>query len=271
MFAFKRLFKYVVVSFTIALLLITTATNAQAFPQESFRLTSYIDTLVVDSFGDNLPQTKTYAHLYSRDNAFKTAEMVAYKQTKFNNSFEIHMQNDRGLCFGPDVSARSQMRNGVRAVVKRDCSNTLNHFFETGQIRVNNTNSCLDTPGGNHKQGQYLQYWECNRSNAQKWAIDYSTPGSVKPRDGACYRKKNFGAISYPCDFDLPPGYNKITWTSGAWASVRFNDPNVGSSGKNENKPLNNTEQSVTFPPGVRKYTILPWNENATTRFFVSP
>jgi len=37
-------------------------------------------------------------------------------------------------------------------------------------LRSNFSNRCIDIPGGNAVDGARLQLWECNGSNAQKWA-----------------------------------------------------------------------------------------------------
>jgi hypothetical protein len=144
------------------------AKSAEAFPtNKAFRISpaDYVN-LVVDAYGDNLPKTKTFTQLYERTSTLKTSQLKAVFQPQYNNTFELRMQFDEGLCFGPDVTARNQMRDGVAAIVKRDCAKSLNHLIEGEQIRVNNTNFCLDIPRGNIKQGQKLHYWTCNRSTA---------------------------------------------------------------------------------------------------------
>jgi hypothetical protein len=190
------------------------------------------------------------------------------------------MLQDRGLCFGPDVTARSQMRNGVRAVIKRDCGNTLNHLYESVggenyQIRVNNTNFCLDIPGNSAKPGQYLNYYDCNKTLAQMFRKTFISKDPGKEvRQGSCYRKPNtFPNVQYPCTFIVDPNFRKLTWKSGAWAEIRYDIPNPTGSkygGTTANIHFNNTNNTVTLPSHVTKYDIWGWNEGQTTHFNIS-
>jgi hypothetical protein len=251
-----------------------TPASADVITNKAFRI-AHVDnqSLVVDAYGDNLPQTKTFTHFYSATGAVKTAQMTALFQPWNNNSYEIHMQNDNGLCFGPDVTSRNQLRDGVAAVVKRDCANTLNHVLEGEYLRVNNTNFCLDTPRGNVVQGQKLHYWTCNRSTAQRFKVIDPSPNGLKSIDGACYRRPNRGIITYSCDYAIPPGATSINWTGGAYATLILSRAPItqkngfDTPGKSFNRYLNPDEGTILLPAGIESYRIAPWNEGQTTRF----
>ena len=72
--------------------------------------------ITVDAFGDNLPRWKTKGHMYSSSGSYNTSELIAYFQPQFNNSFEIHAQNDRNVCFGPNVNSSKEIVNGFKLI-----------------------------------------------------------------------------------------------------------------------------------------------------------
>jgi hypothetical protein len=251
--------------------------NAEEFPKDRPFFISPVEneSLVVDSFGDDLPLYKTYSHLYNKNATFDTAQIRAKFQPENNNSFELHMQKDDNLCYGPDVTARNQMFNGIRAVIKRECKNTLNHIMEGEQIRVNNTRFCLEIKDGKLTQSQKMQYGACNGSNAQRFKLSLNRDQSVKNFNGWCYRKPDLFHYQYPCFYNMPPNAKSISWTGGEYATVTFRQPDIYESGKltkegpSTLRYLNPDEGEITIPPGTVKYDIAPWNVNSTTQFTI--
>jgi hypothetical protein len=248
------------------------------------------DSMVLDSYGDKLPSWKTKVHLYSKSGSADTSEIIGYLQPENNNSFELHMQNDRNLCIGPDVSSASSVQNGTPMVVKRDCANTLNHIHEGDQLRVNNTNFCVDIPNADFKLLKQVQYHTCNQSSAQLLKL-IQVGTNVKAELKTCYRPRNglFGADRQLCtDRNVPLGFKIIEWTGGAYATIIFytstpesssDTTEVGTGGfavshsKNNNEVtkaqyyLTNDTGEIELPQNAQTYTIKPWNDNATTRF----
>jgi hypothetical protein len=248
------------------------------------------DYLVLDSFGDKLPSWKTKVHLYSKTGSAQTSEIIGYLQPEHNNSFELHMQNDRDLCIGPDVSSASDVRNGTPMVVKRDCANTLNHVHEGDQLRVNNTNFCVDIPNGDFKVLKQIQYHTCNQSSAQLLKL-IPVGTNVKFEPKTCYRPRNgaFGSERQLCtDRNVPLGFSKIEWTGGAYATIIFytstpqsstDSTEIGTGGFSISRSttnnavtkaqyyLTNETGQIDLPQGAQTYEIKPWNDNATTLF----
>jgi hypothetical protein len=266
-------------------------TFVQLTNNQAFRIVpTKAKSMVLDSFGDKLPSWKTKVHLYSKSGSDATSELIGYLQPENNNSYELHMQNDRNLCIGPDVSSASDVRNGTPMVVKRDCANTMNHVHEGDQLRVNNTNFCVDVPNADFKLLKQIQYHTCNQSSAQLLKlIRVDTDAAVAPK--TCYRPSNglFGADRQLCtDRNVPLGFKKIEWTGGAYATIIFytstpesssDTTEVGTGGfavshsKNNNEVtkaqyyLTNDTGEIELPQNAQTYTIKPWNDNATTRF----
>ncbi len=244
--------------------------------------------LTLDSFGDNLPKWKTSVHLYSRYGSDGTSEIIPYFQPQHNNSFELHMQNDRDLCVGPDVTRAVDMRPGTMMMVKRDCANTLNHVYEYGsQLRVNNTNYCIDIPNSNLSQLVKLQYYPCNQTNAQQLKL-VKIATTIKTYPGSCYRRDRWINEVKCTTMQIPNGVNTFEYLGGAWAEVIFynTDPGkvtdtweAGSGGFVVSKSKETQQVQaykyilkdgvgiVNIPQGVQTYSVLPWSDNATTRY----
>jgi hypothetical protein len=259
--------------------------------KQAFRIVpTKADSMVLDSFGDKLPSWKTKVHLYSKSGSDNTSEIIGFLQPENNNSYELHMQNDRYLCIGPDVTSATDVQNGTPMVVKRDCANTLNHIHEVDQLRVNNTNFCVDIPNGDFKLLKQIQYHTCNQSSAQLLKlIPVKTAAKAEPK--TCYRPRNgaFGSERQLCtDRNVPLGFSKIEWTGGAYATIIFytstpesttDTLEVGTGGfaishsKSNNAVtkaqyyLTNESGEIDLPQGAQTYIIKPWNDNATTRF----
>jgi hypothetical protein len=240
------------------------------------------ESMVIDAYGDKLPNWKTPMHLFSNSGSENSSEIIPYYQPENNNSFEFHMQNDRGLCVGPDVNRPQDIKDGTPMVAKRDCANTLNHVYEGQQLRVNNSNFCVDIPYANFSMLTKIQYHQCNQTNAQLLNLIV-----VKSNDETkafyCYRKTN----DRPCENrTIPFDFNRLEWTGGAWATlilkteakVEWNDTDeisVGGYKKTFSKTtglattysidLNNNSGKIKFPPDVKTYSIRPWNEHAQT------
>jgi hypothetical protein len=237
-----------------------------------------LDTMVLDSFGDDLPKWKTSVHLYSFTGSDNTSEIIPNLQPQFNNSFELHMQSDRNLCVGPDVNRARGLRNGTPMVVKRDCANTMNHVYEGQQLRVNNTNFCVDIPNADFKLLKKIQYHTCNQSNAQLLklvALESASP----TRPGSCYRRSN---ASQPChNMPIPNGYERFTWTGGVPATLTFyiTQPDsitdtweIGTGGASVSKSkttgavaafryyTHDHSGDIKVPFGAQTYSINPWN-----------
>jgi hypothetical protein len=247
-------------------------------------------SMVLDSFGDKLPKYKTKVHLYAKLGSDDTSEIIGYYQPQNNNSYELHMQNDRDLCIGPDVNSARDVRNGTPMVVKRDCANTLNHVHEGDQLRVNNTNYCVDIPYADFKLLTQVKYHTCNQSSAQLLKlIPVDTKATVEPK--SCFRPRNglFYAERQLCiNRNVPLGFEKIQWTGGAYATIIFytstpestsDTLEIGSGGYSVSTSktngsvtkaqyyLTNQTGEIKLPQGAQTYTIKPWNDNATTRF----
>jgi hypothetical protein len=247
--------------------------------------------LAIDAFGDDLPNVKTHAHLYQKAGSGKTHQMYALLQPENNNSFEIHMQNKRDVCYGPEANSPRQMYESIPAVMKADCANTLNHIFEGEQIRVNNSNFCVTYSGSTPNQLGRIKYNTCNGANNQRFATEkfFGKSPLAKTFPGSCYRPNDkyisfshrFAAgtkkVETLCQaifgyYDIPEGTTYVNWLGGAYATIVFHTPQFSQNGasttdKLKSLDLNNETGDVQIPTGATRYDILPWNENTTTSF----
>ena len=126
------------------------------------------------------------------------------------NALILYGSQNNGLSITFDTNYRT--RGKIRTT--SGDYNTQRFWFDNGtnQIRLNNTNQCLDVYGGNFYAGAQVYVWDCHGGASQKWFFDEQGRLATLYNQDLCL--DSYGGLNWGADLGL--------WTCHTGASESF-------------------------------------------------